>query len=250
MVITNADNIILRINRAFTDITGYTAEDVVDRELNLFDSGRHDADFYANIRQSIRNDGSWRGEIWSRRKNGEVYPESLTVTAVNDASGKVTHYVNALTDITQRKAGEEEIRHLALYDFLTRLPNRRCLMDRLERALAASARSKRQGALLFIDLDNFKDLNDTLGHNMGDLLLQQAAQRFVSCVRESDTVARLGGDEFVVMLENLGEDGREPVVQVKHVGEKNPRQPEPALPARRSPAQLQLQHRRHVVYRP
>ncbi len=220
MVITNADNVILRINRAFSEITGYAAEDVIDRELNMFDSGRHDAEFYADIRQSVDRTGSWSGEIWSRRKNGEVYPESLTVTAVKDAAGMVTHYVNALTDITQRKADEEEIKNLALYDFLTKLPNRRCLMDRLERALAASTRSKRQGALLFIDLDNFKDLNDTLGHNMGDLLLQQAALRFTACVRESDTVARLGGDEFVVMLENLGEDGREPTAQVKHVGEK------------------------------
>ncbi|MES2072108.1 MAG: EAL domain-containing protein [Pseudomonadota bacterium] len=220
MVITDATNVILRINRAFTDITGYTANDAVGRELSIFDTGRHDADFYADIWKTIHRDGSWQGEIWNRRKNGEAYPEWLTITAVKGAAGNITHYVSALTDITQRKAAEEEIRNLALYDFLTRLPNRRCLMDRLQQALSASARSGRQGALLFIDLDNFKDLNDTLGHNMGDLLLQQAAQRFTSCVRESDTVARLGGDEFVVMLENLCESSHEAAEQVKVVGEK------------------------------
>ncbi len=220
MVITDAANTILRINRAFTDITGYTAEDVVGHTLSMFDSGRHDADFYTSIWSAIHRDGSWQGEIWNRRKNGEAYPEWLTVTAVKGIAGDITHYVSALSDITQRKAAEEEIRNLALYDFLTRLPNRRCLMDRLQQALAASSRSGRQGALLFIDLDNFKDLNDTLGHNMGDLLLQQAAQRFTACVRESDTVARLGGDEFVVMLENLCENLQEAAEQVKVVGEK------------------------------
>jgi len=220
MVITDSSNVILRINRAFTDITGYTSEDVVGRTLSMFDTGRHEASFYAEIWSAIRRDGSWQGEIWNRRKNGEAYPEWLTITAVKGPLGDITHYVSALTDITQRKAAEEEIRDLALYDFLTRLPNRRCLMERLQQALTASARSGRQGALLFIDLDNFKDLNDTFGHNMGDLLLQHTALRIVSCVRESDTVARLGGDEFVVMLENLSEDSTDVVEQVKVVGEK------------------------------
>ncbi|HTD03549.1 bifunctional diguanylate cyclase/phosphodiesterase [Undibacterium sp.] len=220
MVITDAANVILRINRAFTDITGYTAADIVGRELSIFDTSRHDADFHAGIWRSVHRDGSWQGEIWNRRKNGEAYPESLTITAVKGAAGNITHYVSALTDITQRKTAEEEIKNLALYDFLTRLPNRRCLMERLQQALAASARSGRQGALLFIDLDNFKDINDTLGHNMGDLLLQQTAQRFTACVRESDTVARLGGDEFVVMLENLCENPQEAAEQVAVVGEK------------------------------
>ena len=220
MVITDAAHLVLRSNRAFTDITGFAARDVAGRELLLLDPARHNTTFDAAIWQTIEEKGSWQGEIWNRRKNGEPYPESLVVTAVRNAGGDVSHYVCALTDITARKAAEEEIRNLALYDFLTGLPNRRCLMERLQHALAASMRSGLHGALLFIDLDNFKDLNDTLGHNMGDLLLQQAAQRFSACVRESDTVARLGGDEFIVMLEGLDHD---PLAAAKHarlVGEK------------------------------
>jgi diguanylate cyclase (GGDEF)-like protein/PAS domain S-box-containing protein len=219
MVITDAANVILRINRAFTEITGYATDDVVGRKLSMFDSGHHGEDFHAGMWSAIHQEGAWHGEIWNLRKNGEPYPEMLTVTAVKDTTAKVTHYVCALTDITLRKASEEEIRCLAQYDFLTGLPNRRCLMERLHHALKRSARSGRQGALLFIDLDNFKDLNDTLGHNMGDLLLQQAAKRLVACVRESDTVARLGGDEFVILLENHSGDALEAVEQVRRVGE-------------------------------
>jgi diguanylate cyclase (GGDEF)-like protein/PAS domain S-box-containing protein len=220
MVITDAGGTILRINRAFTDITGYTDADAVDRQLDLADAGRHDAQFCAGIWQAVRSTGAWQGEIWNRRKSGESFPEWLTITAVRDAGGHATHYVCTLTDITRRKADEEEIRNLALYDCLTTLPNRRCLMERLEHAIRGSERSGQYGALLFIDLDNFKDLNDTLGHNMGDLLLQQTAQRFVSSVRSSDTVARLGGDEFIVMLEDLGTCQKEAVAHARETGEK------------------------------
>ncbi|NML60857.1 EAL domain-containing protein [Massilia sp. RP-1-19] len=220
MVITDAAHLVLRTNRAYTDITGFAAKDVADRELVLLDPDRHNAAFGAAIWQVIEDEGCWQGEIWTRRKNGEPYPESLVVTAVKNANGDVTHYVCALTDITARKAAEEEIRNLALYDFLTGLPNRRCLMERLHHALAASMRTGLHGALLFIDLDNFKDLNDTLGHNMGDLLLQQAAPRFRTCVRESDTVARLGGDEFIVMLEGLDNDALAAAEHARLVGEK------------------------------
>jgi diguanylate cyclase (GGDEF)-like protein/PAS domain S-box-containing protein len=218
MVITDASNVILRINRAFTDITGYTIDDVVGRKLSMFDSGRHGEEFYAAIWSAIDRAGVWHGEIWRRRKNGEQYPELLTITAVKDTAAKVSHYVCALTDITLRKASEEEIKCLALYDFLTGLPNRRYLMERLHHALKVSARSGRRGALLFIDLDNFKDLNDTLGHNMGDLLLQQTTKRFVTGIRDSDMVARVGGDEFVILLENLCENAQDAVEQVRMVG--------------------------------
>jgi diguanylate cyclase (GGDEF)-like protein len=170
--------------------------------------------------QTLRRDGYWQGEIWNRRKNGEIYPEWLTITAVKNESGAITHHVAAFSDITQRKAAEEEIKHLAFYDPLTRLPNRRLLLDRLHQALAAGARSRRYGALLFIDLDNFKNLNDTLGHDMGDRLLQQVSLRLEECVREEDTVARLGGDEFVVMLEDLSEQTEEAATQAEAVGEK------------------------------
>jgi diguanylate cyclase (GGDEF)-like protein/PAS domain S-box-containing protein len=220
MVITDAARIVLRTNRTFSDITGFAPRDVVGRELVLADPARHDAAFRAAIWQVVAITGSWQGEIWNRRKNGESYPEMLVVTAVRNAAGAVTHYVCALADITARKATEEEIRNLALYDFLTGLPNRRCLMERLQQALAASTRSDLRGALLFIDLDNFKDLNDTLGHNMGDLLLQQVAARFKESVRETDTVARLGGDEFVVMLEGLEQDPARAAEYALMVGQK------------------------------
>ena len=220
MFITDAAGTILRVNQAFTDITGYSAEEAVGRTPRLLSSGRHDALFYAAMRESIERTGAWQGEIWNRRKNEEIYPEWLTISAVNDSEGRVTHYVSTITDITLRKATQEEIKQLAFYDVLTGLPNRRLLHDRLRIAMAASARRDRRGALLFIDLDNFKTLNDTLGHEKGDLLLQQVAKRLTDCVRERDTVARLGGDEFVVMLEDLGAQSDEAASQSRIVGEK------------------------------
>ena len=220
MVITDAAGTMLRVNRAFTEITGYPAGEALGRNMSQLKSGRHDAAFYAEMWQSIRRTGLWQGEVWNRRKNGEVYPEWLTITAVKGDDGKTSHYVAALTDITLRKAAEDEIKHLAFYDPLTRLPNRRLLLDRLHQALAACGRSHRQGALLFIDLDNFKTLNDTLGHDIGDVLLQEVTQRLTGCVREGDTVARLGGDEFVIMLEDLSENAQEAGAQSQAVGEK------------------------------
>ena len=220
MVITDAGHVILRVNRAFTDITGYAPEDAIGKNMSLLKSGRHGADFYAAMRDSIRRNGSWRGEIWNQRKNGEIFPEWLTITAVKGGAGDVTHYVGTLTDITARKAAEDEIQQLAFYDLLTRLPNRRLLIDRLQQALVSSSRSRLIGALLFIDLDNFKTLNDTLGHDIGDLLLQKVAKRLRECVREGDTVSRLGGDEFVVMLEDLGEIPEEAATLAETVGEK------------------------------
>ncbi len=220
MLVTDAHNAILRVNQAFTTVTGYTAEEVIGKNPSILGSGRHDANFYAAMWESINNAGTWEGEIWNRRKNGEVYPESLAITAVKDKNGLVTNYVATINDITVMKAAAEEIKNLAFYDPLTHLPNRRLLLDRLRQALAASGRSGKEGALLFIDLDNFKTLNDTLGHDIGDLLLQQVAQRLESCVREGDSVARLGGDEFVVMLEDLSGQSLEAAEQTEAVGEK------------------------------
>ncbi len=220
VMITDANSVILRVNRAFTEITGYTAEEVVGQTPKLLKSGRHDAAFYGVMWGSIKHTGAWNGEIWNRRKNGEIYPERLAITAVKGNAGEVTHHVGTLHDITSRKAAEAEIKNLGFYDSLTGLPNRRLLLDRLKQALASSVRSGRKAALLFIDLDDFKTLNDSLGHATGDLLLQHVAQRLTSCVREGDTVARLGGDEFVVMLEDLSEQILEAAEQTEAIGEK------------------------------
>ena len=220
MVITDANGLILRINQAFTEITGYTAEEAVGRRTSLLSSGRHDKAFYEVMWRSIAESGSWQGEIWNRRKNGVIYPQWLTITAVKQDDGTVTHFVGTQVDITERKEAEMEIERMAYYDSLTQLANRRLLLDRLQHAMAFSARSGQEGALLFLDLDNFKTLNDTLGHDMGDLLLQQVSRRLVASVREGDTVARLGGDEFVVMLEGLSENRLEAATQAELAGKK------------------------------
>jgi len=220
LMITGADGVIQRVNQAFTQSTGYTADECVGNTPRLFKSGLHDAEFYRRMWQALVSEGFWQGEIWDRRKNGEIYPKWLSISAVRAPDGQITNYVGAHIDITERKEAEHEIRNLAFNDALTLLPNRRFVVDRLQRVLAASARSDRKGALLFIDLDHFKNLNDSLGHGIGDLLLQQVATRVVSCVREGDIVARLGGDEFVVTLENLSEDTTEAAAQTEAVGEK------------------------------
>jgi diguanylate cyclase (GGDEF)-like protein/PAS domain S-box-containing protein len=219
MFITDAHGVILRVNQGFTQITGYTPSEAIGKTPGLLRSGRHNEAFYAAMRERIEQAGAWQGEIWNRRKSGEIFPEWLTITVVKDEEGQVSHYVSTLTDITKRKAAESEIQHLAFYDPLTRLPNRRLLLDRLQQALSSSHRTEKTGALLFIDLDNFKTLNDTLGHDKGDLLLQGVAERLLASVRQGDTVARLGGDEFVVMLENMSTQEEEAGAQTKAIGE-------------------------------
>lgn len=220
MIVTDANGIILRVNRAFTRVTGYTADEVIGHTPALFKSGRHDADFYVKMWQSLADRGAWFGEIWDRRKNGEVFPLLQSISAVRGEDGQVTHYVAAFSDISERKEAEEKIRHLAFYDPLTGLPNRRLLVDRLQQAMVLGERTGNHGALLFIDLDEFKSLNDTLGHDVGDLLLIEVASRLLEAIRASDTAARLGGDEFVVMLEELAEEATEAAEQARLVGEK------------------------------
>ena len=220
MFVTDAQHHILQVNSAFSSITGYSANEVVGKTPHVLSSGRHDASFYAQMHNTLIEQGSWRGEIWNRRKNGAVFPEWLTITAVHDDVGHITHFVATLTDITQRKSTEEEIKRLAFYDPLTQLPNRRLLTDRLEQALMSCTRTKQHGALMFLDLDKFKTINDTLGHAMGDMLLQSVGERLTQAVRECDTVARLGGDEFVVLLENLSADDIAAATKVEAVGNK------------------------------
>lgn len=220
MLVTDANRMILRVNRAFTNITGYTEDEVIGKHPGMLSSGRHDVGFYAEMWESINNTGAWEGEVWNRRKNGEVYPAHLTFTTVKGSDGIAVNYVATLIDITLRKSAAEEIQHLAFYDSLTGLPNRRLLIDRLKQAMASSARGDRDGALLFLDLDHFKTINDTLGHDVGDLLLKHVAERLTSCVRKGDTVARLGGDEFVIVLEGLSESVIEAAAQTEAIGEK------------------------------
>jgi diguanylate cyclase (GGDEF)-like protein/PAS domain S-box-containing protein len=220
MLITDADNIILQVNKSFTRITGYSSEDVIGKSPRIFQSGRHDQDFYYAMWERINTTGAWEGEIWNKRQNGDIYPEYLTISTVKDSDDIVTHYVATFTDITQKKAAAEEIERLAYYDPLTGIPNRRLLQDRLKLALAACNRNGHQGALLFIDLDNFKTLNDTLGHDMGDLLLKQVAERLEMYIRDCDTIARIGGDEFVLLLEDLSEQALEAATQAESIGKK------------------------------
>lgn len=220
IVITDTNQVILRVNRAFSAITGYAPADAVGQTPKLLKSGRHDAIYYQAMWDCIHQYGAWQGEIWNRRRSGEIYPEWLSITAVRSDAGEVTNYVGTLIDISARKAAEKEIEYLAFYDPLTQLPNRRLFLDRLRQALAGMAGHESRGAILFIDLDNFKTVNDTCGHEVGDRLLVETARRLITCVRDDDTIARLGGDEFIVMLENLSEDQREAAAQARIIGEK------------------------------
>ena len=205
-MITDADKNILKVNRSFTEISGYFSDEVVGKKPGLLMSGQQNNNFFGRILATLKRKRIWHGEILHRRKNGKIYPMSLTITAVIGDDGMVTNYIGIFTDITRQKTAETEIHNLAYYDPLTNLPNRRLLNDRLIRAATASRRSGRYGAVMFIDLDNFKPLNDVHGHVAGDLLLMEAARRITQCVRAVDTVARFGGDEFVVILGELDID--------------------------------------------
>lgn len=197
------DGRIIDANAAVTRITGYPRDELLGQNPRLFSSGRHSKTFFNNLFAQLLDKGYWHGEIWNRRKDGEVFASMQTISALRDEQGHIHQYTSLFSDVTERKAMEEQVRRLAFFDALTQLPNRRLLDDRLSQALLASTRSGRYGALLFLDLDNFKPLNDTYGHAVGDLLLIEVATRLKRCVREMDTVARFGGDEFVLILRDL-----------------------------------------------
>lgn len=220
MMVTDEHARIIRVNEAFTRLTGYSAEDAIGKNPSFLKSDRQDSEFFQRMWDRLRIDKNWQGEIWNKRKNGEIYPEWLNITAVLGEDGRVTNYVGAFVDFTERKKAESEIHHLAFFDPLSQLPNRRMLLDRLRQAVATGTRNQTGGGLLFIDLDNFKTLNDTKGHGIGDLLLIEVAKRLQACVREGDTVARFGGDEFVLLLEGLSKDEVHAAAQARLVGEK------------------------------
>ncbi|MDT0500493.1 MULTISPECIES: EAL domain-containing protein [unclassified Halomonas] len=205
VIITDADTRIEFVNPAFTQMTGYTLEEAVGKTPAMLSSGRQSAAFYREMWETLQEQGCWRGEIWNRRKSGELYLELLTITAIHDEEGEVTHYAALFSDITYIRENEERVKRLAYYDPLTGLPNRRLLDDRLKLALRHAHRQGRRLAVIFIDLDHFKQVNDALGHAAGDELLLRVSQRLHAGLREDDTLARLSGDEFIVLLNDVEE---------------------------------------------
>ncbi len=202
VLITDPNGHILSVNKAFTEITGFSANEAIGKNPNILKSFRHSPEFYCNMWRAIESNGKWSGEIWNRRKNGEVYLEWLTITRISGQEGAVVRYVAVFGDIAGARAGNERLMHLAFYDVLTDLPNRALLMERLEQMVSRIDREPRLLAVMFLDLDGFKLINDSFGHKVGDELLRAVAKALCALVRQSDTVARLGGDEFVILLDN------------------------------------------------
>jgi diguanylate cyclase (GGDEF)-like protein/PAS domain S-box-containing protein len=220
IVITDVENRILRVNNAFTRMTGYSREEAVGKKSSMLKSGRHDKAFYEAMWEVLIEKKFWQGEIWDRRKNGQIYLKWLSITAVAGSDGKVHNYVGSFTDLSEQRDAKEAIYRLAFYDPLTNLPNRRLFQERITLTLGHIARNLYHGAILMIDLDNFKFINDTNGYAVGDLLLVETAHRLKSCVRDDDTVSRIGGDEFVVMLAGLSHDPDQAVQQAEVLSNK------------------------------
>lgn len=203
ILVTDAQGVILAVNQAFVAVTGYTAADAIGRKPNLLNSGLHDRSFYQEMWRLLIKDGHWRGDIWNRRKNGEIYPEWINISAIRDDDGNLSNYVAIFSDISKAKENEESLLRLAHFDALTGLPNRFLFQDHVALALAQAERNGKQVAILFLDLDHFKTINDTLGHRAGDNVLIEAAQRLAACLRAGDTLSRFGGDEFMAVLPDL-----------------------------------------------
>ncbi|MFZ6672280.1 diguanylate cyclase domain-containing protein [Undibacterium sp. Xuan67W] len=214
IMVTDADAVILSVNPAFTQITGYSAEEAIGKTPKLFESTKHDSSFHEDIWEAISTRGMWEGEVWNQRKNGDVYPQRQTITRILGNVGVPTRYVSIFNDISDRWYRDETIRKLALQDALTGLPNRPLLMERLHQLLAKTDREKRNISVMFLDLDQFKNVNDSLGHEAGDILLKEVAKKLLAQVRKTDTVSRLGGDEFVILLDNPS--SQQEVVQIAH----------------------------------
>ncbi|MFA7382461.1 MAG: EAL domain-containing protein [Desulfurivibrionaceae bacterium] len=212
IVVTDAQQVILTVNEAFSQVTGYSVEEILGKTPRALKSGKHNSEFYQDMWASLQSQGWWQGEIWNRRKNGEVYPEWLTINSVKDPEGNLVNYVGIFSDITIVKESQRRVEFLATHDELTSLPNRALFLDRVRQAVARSGRTKESFAILFIDLDNFKVINDSMGHAAGDELLIEISRRMRECVRGSDTVARFGGDEFAVLLESASVEDAEMTV--------------------------------------
>ncbi len=220
IMVTDAHGLIIRVNRAFSDMTGYEASEVIGRNPSVLKSGIQDQAFYQDLWTHLKVSGTWEGEISNRHKKGHIIVEWLAISAVTDVNGSVINYLGSFYEITQKKAAEAEIQRLAFFDPLTALANRRLLVDRIQHAMVVSQRSKKFGAIILLDLDGFKSVNDTQGHSTGDGLLVSSAQRIQGAVRAGDTVARMGGDEFVILLEELGDNVQDAAVFASVIGEK------------------------------
>lgn len=203
IIVTDANNDIIMANPAFTTITGYTLNEVIGKNPRILNSGHHNAQFFQNLWHSLIETGRWAGEILNLRKNGEIYVQWTSLTTILDSNNHIVQHVEVFSDITKRKEAEEIIWRQANFDVLTGLPNRILFADRLEQALLVAKRKQKQLAVMFIDLDRFKWVNDNLGHDVGDNVLKKTAERLIACIREYDTVARLGGDEFIVILDQM-----------------------------------------------
>jgi diguanylate cyclase (GGDEF)-like protein/PAS domain S-box-containing protein len=205
MVLTDASNQIISVNQAFTQLTGYSKDEAVGKNPRILQSGRHEPALYRQMWQSILNTGHWHGDIWDRRKDGTIYPKFLSISAIRDGQGRITNFAGIFYDISERKQIEEKLDCLAHYDMLTGLPNRSLLLDRLQQGAERALRDASRMGLLYLDLDHFKQINDTWGHAAGDAVLKAAAQRMKESIRSIDTAARLGGDEFVLVVADVGD---------------------------------------------
>ena len=204
-LITDSSGTILKVNAEFTEITGYSEQEVIGKNPNILSSGRHDNVFYKQMWNEIKTDGVWRGEIWNKRKNGDVYAEYQTITKITNDHGETTNFIASFTDITEKKNREDHIHYLAHYDSLTGLPNRAVFVDQITKELARCLRHNQTGAVLFLDLDRFKNINDSFGHQVGDEVLIQFSNRLLASVRVEDTVARISGDEFIILISDISE---------------------------------------------
>lgn len=203
IIITDATPKIILANRAFCDTSGYDLSELIGRNPGTLKSGRHDKAFYESMWSELHSKGSWQGEVWNRRKNGQLHPAWLVINVVRDATGIAKNYIGVFTDISMIKEAEDRLQDLAYHDTLTRLPNRALFYERLNQSFKRANRNSTKVGMLFVDLDNFKQVNDTYGHESGDILLRELAHRLCRCVRDADTVARLGGDEFAIVIEDL-----------------------------------------------
>jgi len=206
IIITNSEGRIVKVNRTFEKLSGYVRDEVIGKKPSILKSGVQADAIYANLWQTLLAEGRWQGELWNKRKDGSIYAEWLSITSIKDQHNNTTHYIAIATDISEQKAQEKKINQLAFYDPLTKLPNRRLLLERLETALTRSKAQQQYGLIGFIDLDHFKVINDTEGHAAGDQVLKTVAERLASCLRSDDTLARFGGDEFVFLIEHISKD--------------------------------------------